>query len=455
MQAIIESLAGGGKVILRDTQRAVTPFGGVGVFLEFLRGRGFMEVVRAHVPFALHSPNAIAPAETFLTFVLAVVCGARRFAHTGLLKADRALRQLCGLKRFAGDDTVRNFFLRFGMGEVERFYAPLWAWLLAMVPERAEGYSLDLDSTVLTRYGTQEGAKKGYNPHKRGRRSHHPLVAALGEAQFILHGWLRSGNTGSAQGVVAFLKEALARWPARLKLRWLRADSGFFDGKLLDFLESLPVPLPYMVVARMTHEVKRQARNVTRWVELDANYAVGEFTAKLLGWSRPRRFIVIREREREDKKAKGRVLIDVPGYTFRVIVTSRAEAPLTIWRDYNGRATLEQRLDELKNDLGADGFCLQKFFATEAAFRAVLLVFNLLNLFQQQAAPAAAHRRPATLRATVFLCGAILGKSGHRDVLHLSLDWGGLEKRKSMFDNLMQNPKPTSPKFGFPLCPAT
>jgi hypothetical protein len=86
--------------------------------------------------------------------------------------------------------------------------------------------------------------------------------------------------------------------------------------------------------------------------------------------------VVLRERVREGKDAGGRRLIDVPGYTFRVWVTNRSEGARELWRDYNGRATVEQRIEELKNDLAADGFCLQPFFATEAAFLAVLVTFN-------------------------------------------------------------------------------
>jgi hypothetical protein len=63
----------------------------------------------------------------------------------------------------------------------------------------------------------------------------------LAEAQFILHGWLRSGNTGAARGVVPFLQEALAFLPAGTWLRTVRADSGFFDGSFLDFLEARDV----------------------------------------------------------------------------------------------------------------------------------------------------------------------------------------------------------------------
>jgi hypothetical protein len=37
----------------------------------------------------------------------------------------------------------------------------------------------------------------------------------------------------------------------------------------------------------------------------------------------------------------------------------------------NGRAAVECRIDELKNELAADQFCLRSFFATESAFLAV------------------------------------------------------------------------------------
>ena len=89
------------------------------------------------------------------------------------------------------------------------------------------GVRLDLDSPIFGREGKQEGARKGYNPKRKGRRpSHAPLVAVLAVVQFMLHGWSRSGNCSSARGVVAFLTEALALAPAALKIVCVRADSG-------------------------------------------------------------------------------------------------------------------------------------------------------------------------------------------------------------------------------------
>jgi hypothetical protein len=60
----------------------------------------------------------------------------------------------------------------------------------------------------------------------------------------------------------------------------------------------------------------------------------------------------------ENKRSLGRRLFEVPGYTFRLFVTDLADPPEEIWRDYNQRACVEQRIEELKSDLAADDFWL-------------------------------------------------------------------------------------------------
>jgi Transposase DDE domain group 1 len=241
----INALLSEERLILRETQRAVTPFGGIAVFVSFLDKIGFVTAVRQHMPIRWKSPNHIDPASTFTAFLVSVLVGARRFAHASLLRGDRALHALLGMDRFPTDDTIRNLFRRFGMGQVQGLFEPLAEWQMQRLPQRSEGYTLDLDSTVLERYGRQEG-----NPRKHGRPSPHPLLAVLSEAHFLLHGWLRSGNCGTSRGVEEFLKEALALWGQREKIRLLRTDSGFFDDKLRSFLEQRL--LPYIVVARLT-----------------------------------------------------------------------------------------------------------------------------------------------------------------------------------------------------------
>jgi len=82
-------------------------------------------------------------------------------------------------------------------------------------------------------------------------------------------------------------------------------------------------------------------------------------------------------------------------------VTNLEDPPEEIWRDYNQRVPrggMEQRIEELKSDLAADDFCLKEFFATEAAFLSILMLFNLLGEFQR-ASGMSGYRQPATLEA--------------------------------------------------------
>jgi Transposase DDE domain group 1 len=425
----------------------VTPFGGLSVFIEFLGRVGLVEQLANQAPYQPKSGNHYDPGQILVGFILSVIAGAQRFAHTNQLRADRALHALLGMKRFPSDDTILNYFRRFSQAEVERFWRPMWRWLISRLPQLEKGFSLDLDSTIFSRHGAQQqGAARGYNPRRPGRLSHHPLLAVLAEANFVLHSWLRSGNAGASQGAAQFLNEALSLLGDQHRIRCVRADSGFYGDHFLSFLEERA--LPFIVVARLTSYLKSRLYQVSQWQAIDKIYCVTEFHFKLWNWKTERRFVVVREEVQTNKAAVGRKLLDLPGYVFRVFVTNRHDSPLEIWRDYNGRATVECRIDELKNELAADHFCLRSFFATESAFLAVVFGFNLLGEFQRAVDPTLkTYKQPATLRFEVFTCGAILGRSGHHLILHMSNNWGGYSSRKPLFNSLLHWPPPTSPKF--------
>jgi len=127
------------------------------------------------------SNNAIPLAHSLTAFLMSVVVGAQRFAHCEWLRADRVLHALLGLERFPSDDTSRNFFLRFSQAHIEAFWRPLWRWLLRLLKCPNGGFALDLDSTVFCREGQQEGARKGFNPRRKGRNSHHPAAGGAGQ----------------------------------------------------------------------------------------------------------------------------------------------------------------------------------------------------------------------------------------------------------------------------------
>ena len=100
-------------------------------------------------------------------------------------------------------------------------------------------------------------------------------------------------------------------------------------------------------------------------------------------------------------------------------MTTPATPPEEIWRTANGRADSENRIKELQHAFGADGFCSRRFSGTEAALRFICLLYNLIGEFQRSLGHVT-RRTLATLRTTLFACGAILGADGRQPMLRLS-----------------------------------
>ncbi|MEP6934984.1 MAG: transposase [Nitrospirota bacterium] len=110
----------------------------------------------------------------------------------------------------------------------------LYQWMFGHLA--ITGLTLDLDATVMTRYGAQDGAARGYNPGKRGRASHHPLMAFVADTRMIATYWLRPGHSSSTNKVQGFFAHPLHRLGNK-RVCLLRADSGFSDSAFLDHLD--------------------------------------------------------------------------------------------------------------------------------------------------------------------------------------------------------------------------
>lgn len=425
------------EVLVDFTDKPVTPWGGLVLFSGFAQQIGLPEALRSNIPFILKSPNATDPVEVILAFMAGVLAGSRRFSHIERLRQDEAVRTILGMKRFASGDTLARFCRRFHQKEIYLMFSALARWQLQIISESLpvppRGYTLDLDSSAFERYGEQEGARKGYNPRKHGRPSHHPIFASIAETQTILWAWLRSGNTGSSRGGAEFLEEGMALLPTTVAVGRLRADSAFAIEPFLVVVERKAIP--YAIAAKFTKGLQAKITTITEWQEIAPGIDVGETLFEAQGWTKARRVVIIRERKSETEAAKGRELFNDPRYGYRGIVTSKSESPLDIWRFYRGRADMENRIKETKYDYGINGFCLKKFYATEAAFRLVCFLHNLVILMQKKLGYVA-HKTLGSLRYELLSCGAILGRAGNRLILRVSLQGPWREKFLSHLVNL-------------------
>lgn len=62
-----------------------------------------------------------------MAFLVSVLVGARRFAHSALLRGDKALHALPGIERFPTDDTPQPVS-KVTMENVRRLYQPPAEW---------------------------------------------------------------------------------------------------------------------------------------------------------------------------------------------------------------------------------------------------------------------------------------------------------------------------------------
>ncbi len=277
------------RLAIAYTDKPVSGWGGLIAFVRYLDRLGIRRVLRDVLPDGRTSPNRIDVVAIVLTLWTTVLTGGRRFAHAARLTSDDVIRAALGCHRLPSPMTITRYFGGFRQSQVEALASGLWGLLLApRLHGHALGMVLDLDSTVLERYGHQEGSLKGHNPRKHGRPSHHPILAMLADVRWIVHAWLRSGNTGTARGVRAFLAETLARLPEQVRLYVIRADSGFFEPEFLEDLESRA--LPYAIAVRMTKPIQLQAAAIRSWRSFGHGLEVGEMATphraggRRVGW---------------------------------------------------------------------------------------------------------------------------------------------------------------------------
>ena len=204
-----------------------------------------------------------------------------RFAHLEATRLDRTLTRLFGWTRVAGHKAIVRLFGRFDMLRHEKVQAQVYRWFFAKVSTLTR-ITLDMDSTVITRHGQQEGATRGYNPNKRGRLSHHPLLAFVAEARMVANFWLRPGDAHTANNVLQFLEATVHHLGDKI-IGLLRADSGFYAENVLNWLEEHTID--YIVSAKLTQALQAAIIRDARWWALETGLELAEIEYRAHGWA--------------------------------------------------------------------------------------------------------------------------------------------------------------------------
>lgn len=424
------------------TDKPVTPWGGLRLVQEMLIRMKFREALANSGLPQPGSNRGYDPVSMMEVFLVCVWIGGMRFSHTSVVRFDEALCQMFGWKRVASVSTFTRWFRRFDRERVDQVFGSLSRWFWDQLTPRT--ITLDLDSSVVTRYGKQEGAVLGYSRQKFGKPNHRPLFAFAADWRMVANAWLRPGNTNDCNGLLDFTNETLALLEPRHRVGLIRADGGFYDWKFFEALESKSID--YIVSAAMTVALRHEIAAVKQWLNVAEGIEVAEFQYEGARWFQARRMVVVRHELRRRPNALGKELIEVPGYKFSAFVTTVTLPPAEVWRLYNGRGDSENRIAELKADFGLNGFCLDRFYGTEAAFRSAMLAYNLMSLFRQALLQAPTAVKLSTMRFQCFALGAWIGGQGRKKVLRISLN----ARRRQWFEGLFAKIEAFKPPWPAP-----
>jgi hypothetical protein len=363
------------------TDQRLTAHGGMVVWSHFLHQKSFRQRLREVLPHCPTSPNAYDPTDVALGYVGGILCGADKLSRVAWLQSDPALSQVLGVEAIASQSTLSRFFEVFGQKTCNALNG-LHRQAVGSLPSLKDGYTLDLDSwSLLHEDGHQQGVAVGYT--RQGLKPcHRPLIAALAESKVVANYWLRRGDSPCANGATEFLRQTVQGLPAHIRLKLVRGDAGFGEAGVQDMAQALG--LKFIFVARLTQKVQSLCRHDdAHWQRTEVpGLEVQEVELEQPG----RRLTVVRQRLEQRPQAGGKTLLEVPGYRFQALVTNlpRSVDALNVWRQYNGRADLENRIKELGQQFGIKRLCVDNFWGTEAMHHLAIAAYNLCVLLQRR-----------------------------------------------------------------------
>lgn len=421
---------------VKFTSREVTAWGGLALLKRMLDGLELRSAIQSWDLPAPGSNRGYAPVQLIEQMMVSIWCGAARFCHADITRLDNTLSRLFDWPRAAGHKAIVRLFQRFDLGAANRLQSSSYRWLFDKL--HLNPITLDVDSTVITRWGGQiEGASKGYNPKYHGRASHHPMLAFVSDWRLVANLWLRPGASHTANNALAFLEATLGNL-GQTRVGLFRADSGFYDKAIVAWLQDKKIS--HIISAKLTTALQHAMVAQCKWQEVAEGIQVSELSYQPQGWERAHRLVVVRQHVRK-VAAPGKTPSlfaddpDLQGWRYGAMLTDLTLPAVEVWRLYRGRADCENRIKELKADFGLDSFVLKDFWATEAALSVAMLAYNLMSVFRHAVLRQKVHHTLSTLHHKVLAVGAYWDRpsaDGAKPTIRLAI----AKKRRPWFEGL-------------------
>jgi len=360
-------------------------------------------------------PGAANAGRKVMALLYAMVLGADSIDDCDVLRAGRTRRLLGGW--LPAPSTLGTFLRAFTFGHVRQLDALLGqalerAWKAGAGP--GEGRLIvDVDSfvgEVCSRL--KQGASYGYTK----LLGYHPILATRADTREALHIRLRKGSANTQKGMLRFCEELIARVDraGATGVKLLRADSGFWNTKVFEYLEKMG--WEYSIGVRMIKTVRCAVEQIDEqdWQRID--YPQGgeaQIAETVYG---ERRLIVRRTR------LLGAQAELWPDWRHFCFITNRTDTLTVVEAEHREHAVVEQVIADLKDQALAH-FPSGEFHANGAWTVLAALAHNLLRWTQLLGLPDTTIRAGRTLRRRLLQVPGRLTRHARGWTLHLPARW--------------------------------
>lgn len=395
-----------GKLAVRYDATGLSTFAGLELIRQYLSQLELTEAIRRHARRALPGSDFGQVAMVLLVLAL-LITGGRRVRHVGYLETDPLVKRFCGLAQIPRARTLGRWLGAFEASGVDELLSLNEALVGRVLKDSGlRRLTLDVDGSVVSTGLQVEGARRGYNPHRRKVPSYYPITAYEAHTGQILRVRNRAGNVHDGKASLEFLQELFAQLDASLTRRpvlEMRMDGAFFRKEIVDLLEDEGVEYAIKVPFYPWLGLKEPIARRRHWTRVDGTVDCFDMRLAISPWERHMRVVIYRKRvaHRTHKNFQLDLFDPDDGYyEYSAVVTNKAVTGRTLWFFMCGRGTHEKVYGELKSGFAFDCIPTQRYQANSAWQVLSIIAFNMMRGFQAKttAEGRRTNRKRRTLR---------------------------------------------------------
>ena len=372
----------------------LSPFGGLLALIKFIDLINFKQIFDS----TYHEPSRdpkLGHYSMVIGIVMLLFIGFNRVWHFVYVRLDAMLCGFFRLTRLPAASTFWRYVDSLGINQAQSLLninsiLRQRVWQLADI--NYYQIRINIDTTVETLYGHQQGSRKGHNTKNRGKKGYRPVLCFIEETSEYLLGKLRKGETLSGEEAAKIIRQINQHLPGCVQYVILRADGEFLSWQSVEaaiesgfqFIIGNKGCNPSFDPDGWYRPFRRQ--------DIEFNSCIYQPT----GWGQPCRFVAMRipkEQKRISKEPVQCHLFKDDCYVYRIFCTNLAGKAHKVIAEYDKRASVENLVGEAKRE-GLDAIPSAKFKNNYAFFQIVMLAYNIWRYMKIMAQKSASDDKP-------------------------------------------------------------